>query len=169
MIDEDSSRSPSPKEQGGGDRESAQSEGSELSSSEQVVGIGALCDFLDSPQRADPTVRFRITEFCRLDSGRMVEIRDTGFNLSTMLYTGNKAPDPDPTAGLTLEFLTQEVLNLTGPEVRPNGRISEEDHDWDELALCAHHAGITVTRGQLKALGYSIEFTDRVKQHFPTK
>lgn len=168
MIDEESSRSPSPK-QGGGDRESTQGESTELSGSEQVVGIGALCDFLDSPQMGDPTVRFRVTEFCQLDSGRKVEIRDTGFNLSTMLHTGNRAPDPDPTAGLTLEFLAQEVLNLASPEVRPDGSISEEDHDWDELALCAFHAGVTVTSDQLKALGYSIEFTDRVKQRFSSE
>lgn len=164
MNHEKSPQTPLPKQ--GGNREEGDAE---LPGSEQIVGIGALCDFVDSPEVEDPTARFRVTEYCQLDSGRTVAIRDTGFNLSRTLYTGNKAPDPDPTAGLTVEFLTQEVLNLTGPEVRPDGSTSEEDHDWDELALCAQNAGVKVTKDQLKALGYSIKFTDRVRQHFPSE
>lgn len=153
----------------GHDSEPALEKGVELSGSEQIVGIGALCDFTDRPTIGDPTVHFRVTERCQLDSGSTVEIRDTGFNLSTTRHTTNIVPDPDPTAGLTLEFLTQEVLTLTGPEVRSNGSISEENHDWDELALCAQDAGLKITGDQLKALGYSITFTDRVRQHFPSQ
>lgn len=97
------------------------------------------------------------------------EVRDLGFNLSTTFYTGNIAPEPDPAGGLTVEFLTEEVMNVTGPEVRSDGSISEENRDWDELALCVQNADLTVTRSELKSLGYSITFADRVRQHFPWK
>lgn len=136
----------------------------ELSGSENVVGLGALCDFVRSPQIGDRTVSFRISEYCALDDGRTYEIRDLGFNLSTTFYTGIKPPDPDPTEELTIEILTEEVLHCTGPEARSDGSLSEEEHDWEELALCAQHAGLKVTGMELRALGYSVTFTDRVKQ-----
>lgn len=137
---------------------------SEISGSEQVVGLGALCDFFHPPMVGDRTVHFSVTEYCELDNGQRAELRDLGFNLSTTLHTGNKPPDPDPTEGLTIEFLIEEVLQCTGPEVRLDGSTSEEEHDWEELALCVQNTGLKVTGEELRALGYSIAFTDRVKQ-----
>lgn len=151
----------------GRDSKFAVGKGSHFSGAEQIVGIGALCDFVDRPKTGDRTVHFRVSEYCELDSGLAVEIRDLGFNLSTTFYTGNQAPNPDPAEGLTIEFLTEEVRNLTGPEVRSDGSVSEEEHDWDELALCAQNAGLKITGHELQALGYSVVFTERVKQQIP--
>lgn len=146
---------------------SALGEDPEISGSEQIVGLGALCDFFHVPKIGDRTVHFRVTEYCALDNGLKVEIRDLGFNLSTTLYTGNKSPEPDPTTGLTIEFLTEEVLGLTGPEVRSDGTVSEEEHDWEELALCVRNTGLEVTGSALRGLGYSVTFTERVTQQIP--
>lgn len=138
-------------------------ENPEISGSEKVVGLGGLCDFYYLPTAGDRTVHFRIHEYCQLENGQKAELRDLGFSLSTALYKGNQHSNPHPTEGLTIEYLTDEVLRWTSPEVGTDGRVWE-DHDWDELALFARDIGLKVTGEELSALGYSITFTERVKQ-----
>ncbi|WP_344684135.1 MULTISPECIES: hypothetical protein [Actinomycetes] len=135
-----------------------------LSGDEVVVGLGAVCDLERVPRVGDPSVRFDIAEFVELDDGRPVLLRDLGFTLSSIRYTDGRAPEEDPTAGLSLEDVIDEVRATTGPEVRADGTVSDEEHGWDELALFVRDIGLTVTADRLKAVGYAITVTDRLRE-----
>ncbi|MGQ7787043.1 hypothetical protein [Nesterenkonia sp. PF2B19] len=99
-----------------------------------------------------------------VDDGRRVMLRDLGFTLSSIRYTDGRAPEEDPATGLSLEDVIDEVRVTTGPEVRADGTVSDEEHDWDELAMFVRDIGLPVTADSLKAFGYAITVTGRVRE-----
>lgn len=104
----------------------------------------------------DPrAISFRVTEFAVLSDGRRLRL-DTGRGFTT-------GGPGDPWGGLTLEGLTGDVLTTVLPD---DAEDTGEDHDWAELAGLLRAQGIDVAPEELRALPYSVEFSDRVRARF---
>lgn len=120
----------------------------------EVVGLGAACD-LHRTSADGRTVSFSVSEFALLDDGRRVILRgELGFTTAW----GSGVPATSPVwSSLTVESLTQEVMNVVLPDDDDG-----EDHPWEWLAELARDRGIGVTADDLRGLPYEVELTDRV-------
>ncbi|HKY49807.1 MAG TPA: hypothetical protein VJP45_00975 [Candidatus Limnocylindria bacterium] len=125
----------------------------------RVVGIGALCDL--GPLRPDDQrdQSFSVSEFVALEDGRRVTLHeDRGFTIG---LRSTVEPGPlDVRRGLTLESLTEDVLNT----VLPDDDVPTEDHPWSWLADLARARGLNVSADDLRGLSYEVVFTDAVRR-----
>ncbi|GAA1180139.1 hypothetical protein [Nesterenkonia xinjiangensis] len=137
-----------------------------LDGSARIVELGAHCDFFHLPAVGDPSGHFAVTEYCTLDDGRAVKLRDLGFTLSATRYAPGGGREANPTSGLTLDVIAQEVRTTTAPDALPDGTVLDEEHDWEELALFARDAGLRTTSEELRELDYVFTFAERVVEQF---
>lgn len=117
------------------------------SASSLVVGLGALCGFLD----ADDTdaERYWVAEYALLADGRKVILsEDRGFSFGPPI-------GPTPAPAIT----TADIVDTVRVVVLPDPDDGEE-HSWADLARNARQRGLDVTEHELRNLRYDIELTD---------
>ncbi|MDT0277266.1 hypothetical protein [Blastococcus goldschmidtiae] len=150
---------------------------------QRVVALGAECDLLteqearaellaqappaDAPATVgwapyvpvpevlvlDPrAVSFRVAEFADLSDGRRIRLHaERGFTIGG---------GPDPWAGLTLDQLTDDVLNTVLPD---DAEDTGEDHPWSWLAELLRVQGVDAGPEDLRGLPYAVEFSNRLR------
>lgn len=128
--------------------------------SDQVVGLGAWCDFVpEEESSASPgSVAFDVHEFALLADGRRVTLHagERGFAVS-----GPRRPTAgDPLAGMTAECIEAGVRTT----VLPDEDDSEEEHPYEWLRELLLRQGIAVTVASLRSVPYTVEFSERLRQ-----
>src|SRR5690606_11913818 len=103
----------------------------------------------------------RVHEFAILADGRRVTIRDDlGFSSSSHRhdYDTGGTQTLDPWFGLTRESVERGVRNV----VLPDDDDSEDEHPYEYLRDLLGRRGIEVSEDQLRAVPYTIEFSERL-------
>jgi hypothetical protein len=124
-----------------------------------VVVLGAWCDFVPERQAlaSRGSVSIDVREFAVLGDGRRITLHtDRGFAVS-----GPRRPTPsDPLAGMT----AAEIELHARTTVLPDEDDPADDHPYERLADLLHQHGVVATPGSLRAVPYTVEFSDRLRR-----
>ena len=127
--------------------------------SNEVVGLGAWCDFVPPElSLASPgSVSFAVHEFAVLPGGRRITLHtDRGFGV-----WGPRRPTArDPLADMTAERIEANVRTTVLPD--EDGTTDEHPYAWLRMLLLMQ--GVNVTAETLKAVPYTVEFSDRLQR-----
>ncbi|GAA1337037.1 hypothetical protein [Arthrobacter roseus] len=96
---------------------------------ERVVAMGALCEFSRDPQE-EGALSFFVTEFVRLDVGKVINVDHRGFSLGPHLGGRTTKPRAEHES---VDSMVQLVLNTALPD---DDEVTE-DPPWEWLAHCA--------------------------------
>ncbi len=131
----------------------------------QVVALGAWCDYeTDEEASATPGgANFRVHEFAILEDGRRITIRDDlGFTSWAHLPNATVAERADASwRRITRESLEREIrTNIVVPD--ETDFVDEHPYEW--LRELLRRQGIEVTEEHLRAVPYTVEFSERLER-----
>jgi hypothetical protein len=116
---------------------------------DRVVGLGAWCDFVpeDDSLASPGSVCFDVHEFAELAGGQRLTLHtERGFGVSG--------------PGMTAEQIESGVRTT----VLPDDVDSVDDHPYEWLRELLRLKGIVVSTEALRAVPYTVEFSDRLRQ-----
>jgi hypothetical protein len=126
---------------------------------DRVVGLGAWCDFVpeDDSLASPGSVCFDVHEFAELAGGQRLTLHtERGFGVSGP----HRPTTTDPLAGMTAEQIESGVRTT----VLPDDVDSVDDHPYEWLRELLRLKGIVVSTEALRAVPYTVEFSDRLRQ-----